>query len=193
MLNTKAYGHHMTREVLSHEDWLLAGLRALASGGPEAIKAERLARGLGTTKGSFYWHFKDVPAFRAAMLDHWRNRALTSIIAEIENEQTPTSALRKLAQIAARGTGNTRDDIGMEPAIRAWARSDALVAETLSKVDGERLRFLENLLRRCGVPNPDLARALYAASIGMEDLSSRDRASNDEAIGTLVDLILALR
>lgn len=91
----------MTREVLSREDWLLAGLRALASGGPEAIKAERLARGLGTTKGSFYWHFKDVPAFRAAMLDHWRNRALTSIIAEIENEQTPTSALRKLAQIAA--------------------------------------------------------------------------------------------
>lgn len=192
-LSTRAYVFLMTRETLSREDWLLAGFKALAANGPEALKAERLARALGTTKGSFYWHFTDVPTFREAMLDHWRDRALTGIIAEIETEQTPASALRKLAQIAARGADNPAADTRMEPAVRAWARSDQLVAETLASIDAERLRFMENLLRRCGVPNPDLARALYAASIGMEDLSSRDGAHNDEAMGTLVDLILALR
>jgi len=183
----------MARQTLSREDWLLAGFSALAAEGPEALKAERLARALGATKGSFYWHFTDVPTFREAMLEYWRDRAITGIIAEIETEQTPASALRKLAQIAARGAGNTGADTQMEPAVRAWARADPLVAETLASIDAERLRFMENLLRRCGVPNPDLARALYAASIGMEDLSSRDRANNDAAMGTLVDLMLALR
>ncbi|UYV36652.1 hypothetical protein N4R57_16880 [Rhodobacteraceae bacterium D3-12] len=41
--------------------------------------------------------------------------------------------------------------------------------------------------------NPDLTRAIYAAAIGMADLSMRDNKSNDAALGTLVDLILALR
>jgi AcrR family transcriptional regulator len=183
----------MSRRTLSREDWLQAGFRALAQEGPEALKAERLARALGTTKGSFYWHFTDVPAFRAAMLDYWRETALTDIIAQVETEQTPTSALRKLAQLAARGTGGIHGAARIEPAIRTWAHADERVAAMLSEIDAERLGFLANLLKRCGVPNPDLARALYASAIGMEDLSSRDGADNDNAMGTLVDLILALR
>ncbi|MFN3661424.1 TetR family transcriptional regulator [Yoonia sp.] len=46
-----------------YEDWLMAGFRALASHGPSALRAAALARDLGTTKGSFYWHFKDLPDY----------------------------------------------------------------------------------------------------------------------------------
>ena len=37
-------------------------IAALAETGPEALKAEPLAARLGVSKGSFYWHFRDVPA-----------------------------------------------------------------------------------------------------------------------------------
>ena len=36
-----------------------AAFRALARGGVEAIAVEPIAAELGTTKGSFYWHFKN--------------------------------------------------------------------------------------------------------------------------------------
>jgi AcrR family transcriptional regulator len=39
--------------------WIDEGLRALASGRPDAVRIEPLARALGVTKGGFYWHFHD--------------------------------------------------------------------------------------------------------------------------------------
>ena len=40
-------------------------LRALADGGPDAVRVEPLARALGVTKGGFYWAFDG----RQALLD----------------------------------------------------------------------------------------------------------------------------
>ena len=60
-----------TRARLTRPDWLLAGFQALAEAGPVALKAEPMARRLGTTKGSFYWHFADVPDFHRQMLSLW--------------------------------------------------------------------------------------------------------------------------
>ena len=39
--------------------WIDDGLRALAAGGPDAVRIETLAQTLGVTKGGFYWHFTD--------------------------------------------------------------------------------------------------------------------------------------
>ena len=49
--------------------WIDEGLRALAAGGPDAVRIESLARALGVTKGGFYWHFDDRRALLAEMLD----------------------------------------------------------------------------------------------------------------------------
>jgi len=43
----------------------VAALRALATGGPDAVRVEALAVSLGVSKGGFYWHFTD----RQALLD----------------------------------------------------------------------------------------------------------------------------
>ena len=39
--------------------WIEEGLRALAAGGPDAVRVEALAQALGVTKGGFYGHFAD--------------------------------------------------------------------------------------------------------------------------------------
>ena len=36
--------------------WIEEGLRALAAGGPDAVRIELLAQALGVTRGGFYWH-----------------------------------------------------------------------------------------------------------------------------------------
>ena len=65
----------MAKAPLSPAAWIDAGLEQLTSLGQSALRAEPLSRHLKTSKGSFYWHFKDVPDFRARMLAHWRDAA----------------------------------------------------------------------------------------------------------------------
>src|SRR5271163_3889943 len=90
-VNTVLYGGGCMRErgslmsdQLSANDWLDQGLKALAQSGFTALKAEPLAKALGVSRGSFYWHFADTGAFRAAILAHWREVAAERIIANVE-------------------------------------------------------------------------------------------------------------
>ena len=173
---------------LTRDDWLAAGLAALASGGPKALRIDPLAESLSATKGSFYWHFKDAGTYAAEVLRTWEKKALAAVDA-IDTAEAPAAArLRALVQITA-----APDSANPEPAIRAMAQTDTALAEAVQQVDTARLRLLAKLLSDCGVTNPDLARALYAACLGMEELSTRDNQPNAEPIGTLLDLVLALR
>src|SRR5205814_4312759 len=71
-------------DQLSAKDWLDQGLKALAKSGFTALKAEPLAKAMGVSRGSFYWHFADIGAFHAAILKHWREVAAEQIIADLE-------------------------------------------------------------------------------------------------------------
>ncbi len=185
---------------LSKQDWLLAGFAALGEVGPSALKAEPLARRLGTTKGSFYWHFADLPAFHAAILHQWEARAIPDIVEGLSEAQTDVARLRRFGQIIAEKsapsgkTGDAPDSgLGVEPAFRAWALSDPDVAAAVARVDGQRLTYLCDLLRKVGISNAEMARIIYATSIGMDLLGDANTQDNTAAMGSLVDLVLALR
>jgi AcrR family transcriptional regulator len=53
---------------LSKADWTEAALDALAGDGLSNVAVEPLARRLGATKGSFYWHFANRAELIAATL-----------------------------------------------------------------------------------------------------------------------------
>ena len=48
--------------------WVLAAMDILAAHGVNALRVEQLAKSLGVTKGSFYWHFRDRDAFLARII-----------------------------------------------------------------------------------------------------------------------------
>jgi AcrR family transcriptional regulator len=178
---------------LTPHDWLIAGFTALAEAGPAALKAETLARRLGTTKGSFYWHFSDVPEYRSKMLMLWADGAVGHIPDALADQPTAVAKLRRLGQIVASGGHPLLGDLPIEPAIRAWARGDTNVAATLADVDNMRIAFIQGLLTEVEITNPEMARIIYAAHVGMQDLSARDGIDNASPMGSLVDLVLALR
>lgn len=171
---------------LRKSDWLDAGLAALAKDGPDALKAEPLARALDTTKGSFYWHFADVPAFHAALIAHWTGGANSALFDAAEQAETHTAALRGMAQqIAAPAP---RDPFARaEPAMRAWAASHKGAAKAIASVDAERMQVIAALLDRIGVSNREIAQLILAAANGLPKKVTGD------PMGTLVDLVLALR
>ncbi|MRU14631.1 TetR/AcrR family transcriptional regulator [Roseovarius sp. A21] len=171
---------------LHRDDWLTAGLTALRAQGPEALKAEPLARSMGTTKGSFYWHFEDVPHFHRALLARWEETAQTALSKAQAGSGTATTRLRHAAQSLA-------DQAGADAAIRAWARGHAGAAETLARVDAARLDCLHALLSEVGISNPEMARIILASGVGMAQLDEGQEARNTQSMGSLVDLVLALR
>src|SRR6187455_2093287 len=59
--------------------WVVAAFDALADGGIDAVRVEPLAKALGITKGSFYWHFADRRALLDAMLTAWADGRTAAI------------------------------------------------------------------------------------------------------------------
>ena len=83
-------------------NWIEEGLRALAAGGPDAIRIEPLAKALGVTRGGFYWHFDDRRALLEEILDSWERASVDEVIERIENEGGDARAkLRGLSTLAA--------------------------------------------------------------------------------------------
>jgi len=191
-VNTVVYGLSMKKERLTPEAWITAGFLMLTQEGPDRLKAEPMAKRLNTTKGSFYWHFADVPTYHLAMLDYWEQRAFASIVESLAGIESPTKRLRMLVGMAS--LPNT--DVGgmpAETALRAWGRSNPEVMAAIARVDAKREAYLADLLGELDVTNREYARVLYAALIGLEDLSSRDERPIAAPFETLIDTILALR
>lgn len=176
---------------LNQADWIAAGFRALTLKGPQALKAEPLARDLKTTKGSFYWHFKDVPAFQAAMLAYWEGKATHEIITLLDAIPAPENKLRTLAQLATQPQENY-GGTGAEPAIRAWAKSDASVEAAVQRVDEARLDYLSDVFGQMDMGNPHFPRVFYAGLIGLQEIAKDEDNSIEASLSTLADLMIAL-
>jgi len=172
---------------LGPEDWLLAGLAALATSGPEALKAEKLARSLGTTKGSFYWHFKDIGAFKSELSAFWQRRAEIALQEAAETVATPGERLRNLPETIGSGA----DEARTEAAFRAWAQFSHTAADALSRVDEARITHIQAVLDALGLTNPEFARIVYGAHLGMRTLPGGDGA-DESARSTLAAALLAL-
>jgi AcrR family transcriptional regulator len=64
--------------------WIDAGLRALAAGGPDAVRVELIAQELGVTRGGFYWHFPSRQALLEEMLNTWEHRSTDEALERFE-------------------------------------------------------------------------------------------------------------
>jgi AcrR family transcriptional regulator len=150
-------------DPLSVRDWLDLGLKTLTSQGFTALKAEPLAKAMGVSRGSFYWHFADIDAYRAAVLTQWREVAAEQIIADLEQHRGDEPPLHRLLR---RSFG---DRLTLERAVRSWAASDPVARKAVEAIDRRRLSYVKRLLEQSGLPD-DLAEAraqiLYWAFLG---------------------------
>src|SRR3546814_7811782 len=96
-----------TKQNLTADCWAEAALDAIAGGGLDAVAVEPLARRLGVTKGSFYWHFANRDALLRAALQRWEQTETDDIVARIGPESDPYVRIVKLlsrrTRVIARG------------------------------------------------------------------------------------------
>jgi AcrR family transcriptional regulator len=131
-------------ERLSKSDWLEQGLRTLAAAGPNALKIGPMATALKVSRGSFYWHFRDIAAFRAELLQSWHERTTDQVIREMSEKAEPDRLKHLLMRaFVARP--------GLDRAIRSWAAQDGKVAALVAAADAERIAYIARMLAAAGV------------------------------------------
>jgi AcrR family transcriptional regulator len=155
---------------LSAADWERGALEMIAQEGVGALAVEALARRLGVTKGSFYWHFKNREALLQATLNRW----------EADDE-------RELQLHVSSAGERPRERLG---ALFRWVSGEAqahriyaallqaldhpLVKPTMTRVSRRRMDFLESAFRQAGLGDAAAqhrARLTYAAYVGFLQLN----------------------
>lgn len=157
------------RTRLSAEDWEDAALRLIADQGVGALAVEALARQLGVTKGSFYWHFRTREALLQAALERWEQYGEKEVISQIEAMPDPRARLPELFRRVAHELAPHRVYAALLKAL-----DHPQVVPVMARVSQRRMEFLTNIYREAGlVPEEALnrARLTYAAYVGFLQLN----------------------
>ena len=173
----------------SKESWLNAALKALANGGIDKVRVESLAKNLGVTKGSFYWHFKDREQFLDELLSFWAEQSTQTVIT---NPNYPTDSKERVRAVAE---DIVRRDLGkMDPHIRSWTRYDKRRGKVVAKIDKMRFEFLRALFLAAGfsITGASLrAQSLYRYVLGEQFISVRESMGQRvQRMQAHVDLLL---
>lgn len=131
---------------LSAQDWTWEALTAIEEGGIKAVSVEGIAKRLGATKGSFYWHFHNRPELIASALQRWEKNHTEAIVHYVQLRDTPTERLRALFELVLEYSRNDR----IEVALLASAH-DADIAPVLQRVTRRRIEFVAEQYRDLGL------------------------------------------
>lgn len=155
-----------SRESLGRTDWVEAALAAIAQGGLGAVSVERLAKELGATKGSFYWHFEDRSDLIRSALAEWEKRDTDAVIERASSIEDPRKRLQSLFRLVF--------DEGARVQIDTSLLADADhpdVAAVLERVTAKRLRYIDEIFQAMGAKaGSDRAMLAYTAFIGLAHL-----------------------
>jgi AcrR family transcriptional regulator len=174
--------------------WIEVGLKALAAGGPDAVRIESLARALGVTKGGFYGYFDDRRGLLEEMLDEWERAMIDEVIERIESEGGDARAkLQRLFALASSRPAQAL--LGVDLAIRDWSRRERPVAERLRRVDNGRMDYMRSLFGAfCRDEDEVEARCMVAFSlfVGSRFIAAdHGRRSRADVLGLILDGLLA--
>lgn len=157
---------------LARSDWIGAALEVIAVKGIGSVSVERLADGLGVTKGSFYWHFESRGELVRAALEDWSIRRTEERIRQLALISDPYERLEQLVG----GAGGTIDPMDV---YLAAAPPDATVRSALLSHHRLWLDFAERLFQEAGDSEDAAAlRALlaYSSYLGLVVLHGFDSA-----------------
>ena len=162
------------KATLSASDWEQAALELIAEKGVSALAVEPLARRLGITKGSFYWHFASRDELLEQALKRWEHRDLEHLARSLDSKQP---AAERLAEFILRTSRQNRSH-QIHAALCA-ASDHPRVRPYIERITQRRLRYLTKAFRELGMDDDAArhrARLTYTSYVGYIQLQIRGMA-----------------
>jgi AcrR family transcriptional regulator len=182
------------RSRLSAADWEHAALDVIAEQGVAAVAVEPLARRLGVTKGSFYWHFGTRDELLEATLRRWEQADAEALIAQVDRIADPRE---RLVELFRRTSREMRSHVIYSALLKAL--DHPAVRPVMQRVSQRRIQYLALAYRALGLSRRDAtdrARLAYGAYVGFLQLmmllklqrmtSEEFEAYVDHVIATLI-------
>lgn len=138
-------GNGRGADNLTREDWIAAAWEMLGDAGVEGVRVEPLAKKLGVTKGSFYWHFKGRQDLLDSLLDRWFSIWDERLVSDVLSAATPADKIWGLFRSVI-----GRASRGQTVSLRIWSHRDPEVARRIDERDTHRLAFLTEQLVAIG-------------------------------------------
>jgi len=160
------------------QDWEDAALAAIAEEGMGALSIPRLARSLGVTKGSFYWHFSSLQELIDKSLRRWEERDRLSLeeLREIADPRQRLAALFAEAMVRSEAHGLY---------VALASSSVPHAAAAIRRISNRRLKFLIASYAEAGLNRQEArAQALlaYSAYIGALHLRLTKKKDLDDYV-----------
>ncbi|WP_417702420.1 TetR/AcrR family transcriptional regulator [Pseudophaeobacter sp.] len=177
-----------SRPPTSAEAWLTAAYDTLTLSGVEAVKIMPLAKRLGVSRTSFYWHFKDREALLEAMIQHWEDKNTGTLVAR--TEAYAANVCEAIFNLFDCWLDAELFDSRLDLAIRNWARKDSALQHRLDLADVRREQAMAAMLERFGYsPNSALTRARTMVYTQIGYISMQIHQPEDQRIALMPDYI----
>jgi len=147
---------------LEKNDWIKAASEVLSCQGIDNVKVGPIAKILGVTRGSFYWHFNKRQDLLDAVLSEWESKSTIKVIETLEHSNK--SPIMRLHDLMTLAFTLAESNFSFEKSIRNWALTDCSVKDKLQLVDEQRICYLQQLLIEANVSKADstlFARQIY--------------------------------
>lgn len=176
---------------LTRDDWLDAAAGEVASGGFGNLRVLTLAKKIGVTRGSFYWHFRDHEDLVTRFLDRWRDRRFVELDYMKPKGDDPEQELHQILQLLLTDASRNVRRLQVELAVRDFARRNEYAAKLVAEVDRARVEQNKLLFRNLGAEEErveDLATLMYVATVGSQVVLT-GRQGNEDAIRRIEQLV----
>lgn len=180
------------KTMLTARDWAEAALDAIGQHGVEGVAVEPIARELGVTKGSFYWHFANREALLVAALKLWEARETDDVLERVRQETDPRARIKRLITEVNASRRASRIHTALSSATKP-----AFVRDYVERVSKRRLDFIQDCYAALGLA-PETARrwALMTFSVFLgalqirRDLPGEWPAADEPAFGDYVKFLM---
>jgi len=164
-----------TPEAKGAAQWVDAAYGQFAAAGLSSVRVEALARQLGTTKGSFYWHFTDRAALIDAVMVRWEELETAKAIEIAEAAGSPEERLRSLFHAVAARSSMRQGEV----TLYVDADSEG-VGAAVARVSQRRVDYITTILLDMGFDRAEAARRATITLATVLGLLQLRAATGDE-------------
>lgn len=155
---------------LSADDWAQAAIDQIADAGISSVAVESMARTLGVTKGSFYWHFPSRDALIAAALSRWEELEMEAIWKYLDGIEDPSARLREMVNIIAHEYKSHKIFVEL---VKAF--DHPVVTPVIERISARRIDYMRRSYEQSGMTEQEAmnrAQLVYSAYVGFIQLNT---------------------